>query len=1038
MSYPKSLWRVLTWQAAVLAIAAIALATPQYEKTTPDLNIRDKSPAVVAFTNAAIVVSPTLRYEKATLLIRDGRVVDVGAAVAIPADAAIFDLTGRTVYPGFIEPYSNYGLEKPQRGRPQWGGQGPNYEGDRQGGDAWNDAIHTHVDWSAQFKPDEDESRELMKAGFAMAQSCRMDGVFRGRGFVSLLGNGLPNDLILQPATAQFMSFDKGSSRQDYPSSLMGSIALIRQMWYDVDWYTRAQEAYKKNPAQTMPEFNRSIAALAATRSGPFVFDPNDDLSLLRAAAIAKEFGLRMACLGTGYEYAMTKDLKATGMSLILPVSFPKAPYVKTPLDALDVSLADLRHWEMAPRNPRVLEANQIEFAFTTTKLKDRSKLLDRVRLAIKHGLSKTTALAALTTIPAKMCGVESFAGSLERGKLANFAVYDKDPLEEEAEVYSVWVKGQEYKLEEYPKYDVRGEYKLAFNNQNLDLKFSGKLTKPTGNVKSAGKDRRLEDVNTDGNVLQFTLKLDTASTAGVYRFTGHRMDKDFGGECVLPTGQASSWRATFVAGYDEKSDTTKKSGGKKDDEEVDTVIVSQLTYPNKAYAPAVLPPQETVLIRNATVWTAEADGILENTDVVVSGGKFTAIGKNLPAPAGARVIDATGKHFTSGVIDEHSHIAISRGVNEGTHSVTSECRIGDVVNPEDIAIYRHLAGGVTMSHLLHGSANPIGAQAQLIKHRWGANAEGLKFAAPATIKFALGENVKQSNWGDRMNVRYPQTRMGVETIIKDEFQEAREYEAAWRAYNVLGNADKQKTVPPRRDLRLDAVLEVINSRMFIHCHSYVATEVLMLMRLAEQFNFKVQTFTHILEGFKVADEMREHGATANSFADWWAYKFEVYEAIAYSPALMVEKGVVTGINSDDAEMARRLNQEAGKSVKVYGDMKLEDAWKMVTINPAIQLKVNDRVGSVKVGKDADFVIWNDNPLSTYAKVEQTWVDGRNYFSLEQDQLLRRQIADEKNALIQKILKAGGGEKGGDEDGYKKPEREWQCEDVLDIWRVEQ
>ncbi len=1041
----QSLKRWLILSAAALIVGAAAFAADSFQSTNPSQGIRDKSPTYIAFTNAQIVAAPTVSYPNGTLVIKDGRVVDIGPAVVVPRDAQVIDLSGRIIYPAFIEPYSNYGVEKPQRARRQWGGDGPNYYAERQGADAWNDAIRAEHNWVESFKPDAAESKELMKAGFAVAQSCRLDGIFRGRGFVALLGDGAANDLILNPTAAQFMSFDKGTSKQDYPSSQMGSIALIRQAWYDAEWYTKAQAAFAKNPSQTMPEFNRSVAAIAAAKGSSIVFDPDDDLSLLRADKIAREFVLKHVYLGSGYEYGIIKDVKATGASLILPVNFPKPPYVKTPNDALDVSLADLRHWEWAPLNPKIVAENQIEFAFTSAKLRDRSAMLKKVRAAIKRGLPKTTALAALTTVPARLCGVDKYVGTLEKGKFANFIVCDKDPLAEDAMIFNVYVAGKDNKLQDYPRHDIRGDYKLSWDNKSFDLSVTGKVTRPSANIKLGDKETKLDDLNTDGNLLQFTLKLDTLES-GVYRFSGRRSGNDFIGDVALPSGNLIDWKAAFVAMYDEKADTLKKKGrggakpseqdGDREDDD-DTTLIAKLTFPNRAYGPSSLPAVENVLIKNATIWTSESEGILENTDLLVTNGKFAQIGRGLAAPAGARVIDAAGKHVTAGIIDEHSHIAISRGVNEGTHAVSAEVRIGDVLNPEDISIYRTLAGGVTMSQLLHGSANPIGGQAQVIKHRWGVGADDLKYDAPPTIKFALGENVKQSNWGDRMTVRYPQTRLGVETIIKDEFTTAREYEAAWRKYGTLSSADKQRTVPPRYDIRLETALEILNSKRFIHCHSYVYHEILMLMRLAEQFGFRIGTFTHVLDGYKVADEMREHGACGNSFADWWAYKFEVYEAIAYNASLMAEKGVVTGINSDDAEMARRLNQEAGKTV-LYGNTKPEEALKMVTINPAIQLKVDDRVGSIKVGKEADFVIWSGPPLSTYSKVEQTWVDGRNYFSLEKDLKLRAEIAAEKNALIQKVLKHGGGERSDDNSGYKQPERDWHCEDTFDIWEAMQ
>ena len=1034
----------------LLALSGVAqlAGAPQHEKSTPELAIRDKTPTLFAFTHATIVVSPSQTLEDATLVIREGKIVAVSKTTVVPADAEVFDLKGKFIYPAFIEPYSEYGLEREPGGRPDRFGW-PQYEGRRVGVDSWNDAVRPEINWITSFKPDAEQAKDFIKTGYAIAQSCRLDGVFRGRAVVALLNDGLPNDQIIMPVAGHFLSFDKGSSRQEYPSSLMGSIALLRQTFYDADWYARAQLALQRSPAQPGIETNLSLAALANVKTEPVVFDPGDDLSLLRADKIAKEFGLTQSYLGSGYEYAIVNDVAAIGANLILPLNYPKAPYVKTAEDALDVKLADLRHWEMAPSNPSILEKHHVEFAFTSAKLKDREQLLKNIRLAIKRGLTKSTALAALTTIPAKLCGITDKAGTLEAGKLANFIVASNAIFDEDVELYSVWIAGKENRLEQPPKSDIRGNYKLTLENNSWDLKIVGKLGRPEASISSGALTRKIDNLDTDGNELQFTLNLDTLNYKGVLRFTGLRTERDFAGTCTLPEGKSVVWRANFLSEFQEGADTTKSDGENKSegrgrrekraDDGSDTLIVSKLTYPNRSYGLPAPPEQETVLIRNATVWTSAAEGTLENTDVLVLKGKFSAVGKNLTAPAGARVIDATGKHVTAGIIDEHSHIAISKGVNEGSHSITSEVRIGDVVDPEDINIYRTLAGGVTMSQLLHGSANPIGGQAQVIKHRWGSNAEGLKFApAPPTIKFALGENVKQSHWGDRYNTRYPQTRMGVETIMKDAFLTAKEYEAATAKYNALSSADKQHTVPPRRDLQLDALNDVRNSKMFIHCHSYHQTEILMLMRLAEELGFRVGTFTHILEGYKVADEMREHGASANSFADWWAYKFEVYDAIPYNVALMTEKGVLSGINSDDAEMSRRLNQEAGKSV-LYGGMSELEAIKLVTINPAKQLKVDSYVGSIKVGKDADFVIWSGDPLSTYSRAEQTWIEGRCYFSLAKDSLLRADILAEKNALIQKILKSGGGEKDrGPGSGFKPPEKEWHCDDIIDVWREQE
>jgi imidazolonepropionase-like amidohydrolase len=375
----------------------------------------------------------------------------------------------------------------------------------------------------------------------------------------------------------------------------------------------------------------------------------------------------------------------------------------------------------------------------------------------------------------------------------------------------------------------------------------------------------------------------------------------------------------------------------------------------------------------------------------------------------------ATGKHVTSGIIDEHNHIAISEGVNEGAEASSAEVRIGDVVTSEDLNMYRQLSGGVTAAQLLHGSANPIGGQSALVKFRWGYAPEKLKIeGADGFIKFGVGENVKQSNWGEKFTVRYPQTRMGVEQTYVNYFTKAREYEKAIKEGKKV-----------RKDLMLDALVEILNKKRFITCHSYVQSEINMLMHVADSFGFRVNTFTHILEGYKVADKMKAHGANASTFSDWWAYKYEVIDAIPYNANILTKMGINTAINSDDAEMARRLNQEAAKTVK-YGGTSEEDAWKMVTLNPAKMLHLDNRMGSVKAGKDADIVIWSDNPLSIYAVVEKTYVDGICFYDKEKDAQKREYIKRERARLVQKMLddkKAGA----PTQDATKKNNKAYSC-----------
>jgi imidazolonepropionase-like amidohydrolase len=430
--------------------------------------------------------------------------------------------------------------------------------------------------------------------------------------------------------------------------------------------------------------------------------------------------------------------------------------------------------------------------------------------------------------------------------------------------------------------------------------------------------------------------------------------------------------------------------------------MMMPLTYPNNAFGFESKPRAENILFKNATVWTNEAEGIMQNADVLVNNGKIVQVGKNLSAN-GAKVIDATGKHLTSGVIDEHSHIAAA-SINEAGHNSSAEVTIEDVIENDDVNIYRNLSGGVTTIQILHGSANPIGGRSAILKLKWGESADDLIFkGAPKYIKFALGENVKQSNWNSFS--RFPQTRMGVEQVFRDNFNRAKEYEASWKTYNNISKKAKANAKAPRYDIEMEVLVEILNKERFISCHSYVQSEINMLMKVAESFDFRIQTFTHILEGYKVADKMKEHGVGGSTFSDWWGYKYEVNDAIPYNGAIMHSQGVVTAFNSDDAEMSRRLNQEAAKAVK-YGGVSEEDAWKFVTLNPAKLLQIDNRVGSIKVGKDADLVLWSGHPMSIYTTAEKTLIEGVTYFDAARDAAMNTRIEQERNTLVNMMLKA--------------------------------
>jgi len=699
-------------------------------------------------------------------------------------------------------------------------------------------------------------------------------------------------------------------------------------------------------------------------------------------------------------------EIRGTGAQLNIPLQFPKTPDVTDPYDAELLSLGDLKHWEMAPANAALLEQAGIPFCFTSSGLEDRNAFLENIRKAISYGLTEKTALAALTTAPAKMLKADAQIGSLAKGKKANFLITNGNIFQSGTKLLDNWVDGKQYVIHPDAT-DHRGVYLFTAGTITYGLAITGTPDKP-----EFGVIKQTDTLKANGSITESGISIQFADGNDLYRLSGWKNGKDFSGK-----GQRNDvwidWSAQYANVYAEK--TTDKQQEKP--------VFGAVQFPFTAFGWQTPPAQQDILITNATVWTNEKAGILPNHDVFISNGKIIKVGKQISAK-NAVVIDGTGKHVTAGIIDEHSHIAVTDGVNEGTQSSSAEVRIGDVINCDDINIYRQLSGGVTTSHILHGSANAIGGQTQLIKLRWGAAPEAMKFEQwPGFIKFALGENVKQSNWGDMNTVRFPQTRMGVEQVYADYFTRAQEYIAA--------KNDKTRFV--RTDLELEAIAEILQGKRFITCHSYVQSEINMLMKLADAYGFKVNTFTHILEGYKVADKMEAHGAGASSFSDWWAYKFEVYEAIPQNAGILHDAGVVTKINSDDAEMARRLNQEAAKAVK-YSGISEEEAWKMVTLNPAKLLHIDDRVGSIREGKDADIVVWSDNPLSIYAVAEKTLVDGRIYYDRAQQDTLLAADAVERDRIVRKLMaeKANG---AITVPASTKPNRSYECEDVEDFMK---
>ena len=948
------------------------LSSPLISQVTFPINdVASPSNGYYAFTNATIVKDAKTTLTKATLVIKNGKIESVGAVV-VPKEAVVIDCGGKYIYPSFIDIYSDYGMNAVTPG-------GGNYRSPSQmisntkGPYSWNQAIKSEVSHAKLFEVNDSKAKELRKLGFGTVLSHQMDGISRGTGVFVSLAKQRENLVVLKEKASAHYSFNKGSSTQDYPGSLMGSIALLRQNFLDAAWY-------KSKPANE--GMNLSLASFNEIQTLPQIFEVSDKWSALRADKIGDEFGVQYIIKASGNEYQRIDEMKATNAKFILPLDFPQAMDLEDPTDARFVNVADMKHWELAPTNPATFEKAGINFALTANGLKDASSFLPNLRKAIQYGLSEQKALEALTLTPASLLGVSDLVGSLDAGKLANFVITNGPVFADKTTIIENWVQGEAYPIAKEQWNSLAGKYDLQLGANKATLSISGE---PGGyKVQLLAKDTTAVDFSQKESLINisFSSKADKGKRT---RLTGTYSDATFTGTGQLANGDWVSWKATASA----PADTASKKTAKKDDK----LDLGSVIYPFSAFGTAKPSAVETILIRNATVWTNEKSGVLKNSDVLIKNGKIAAVGKGLKDPA-ARVIDGTGKHVTAGIIDEHSHVAGTGGINECSQSVTAEVRIQDVIDPDDVDIYRQLSGGVTSSHILHGSCNTIGGQTQLLKFRWGANAEGMKFANwDPFIKFALGENVKRS-W-NTSNPRFPDTRMGVEQVLMDAFTRARDYE---------------KQGPGKRiDLELEALVEILNHKRFITCHSYVQSEINAMMKVADHFGFTVNTFTHILEGYKVADIMAKHGAAASTFSDWWSYKMEVTDAIPQNAYLMQKTGVNVAINSDDAEMARRLNQEAAKSVK-YAGMSEEEALKMVTLNPAKMLHVADRVGSIKEGKDADIVVWSDNPLSIYAKSEHTIVDGAVVFDRAADLVRQAELKAEKQRLVQKMI---GAKKGG-------------------------
>lgn len=997
--------------------------------------MKQADPTHHVFINATVHPEPGVVWKTGLVEIRDGMIVGASsiarASIKLPEGAQVHDLAGEHIYAAFIDPYVEVDAPRPDSGK---------------AGSHWNANVtpqRSALDGDVLSSSAMEGHRKM---GFGAAVIVPSGGVFAGSGAAVSLADK-PGDASLSRTDVYkddvYHALDfqsSGWTTRSYPTSTPGAVALMRQTLIDADW----QAAWEPTLDGSHP---RNALTPLEDASTPLVFALDHELEHFLADDIATEFNRPAVVVGNGMEFKWLDGIAEIGRPIILPLRFPAKPDVSSVGKADAVELETMMSWEQAPTNPRRLAEKMgagdaaADIALTASRLPKGRKFHNELRSAIEHGLGTDDALAMLTTNAASIAGLSDQLGTIEAGKRANLIV-SSGPLfklgVDDSVMHDVWIDGVRHRLADRAGPSFDGAWRMWVGDEaepvfEMSLEISG-----TGSSK--GKPKIVASETWDPEAADGVAAEAHSSDARTVQIEGDRisflMDDDddeqvtyivsgvlAGDGLMIGTGVASD-DSTFGWSARRTGDVADADEGKseKDDKKADTEGAIKETpplpgYPFGPYAKRYEPVPETLLLTNATIWTATDRGTFETGWLFIRQGRILRVEPG-PAPEwmldGSNeeivVLDVSGKHITPGLIDAHSHTSLFRfGVNEAGQAVTAEVRIGDSLDPSAINWYRQLAMGVTTVNSLHGSANPIGGQNALHKIRWGVKrpSEMRVDGARPGIKFALGENVKQSNWSLRNSerTRYPQTRLGVETVIRDRFEAAREYAA------------KREQGEVRRDLELEALSEILAGERLIHCHSYRQDEILMLCKVAEDFGFQIGTFQHGLEVYKVAEAVQKNAIGASLFSDWWMYKVEVMDAIPFAGPLQTEAGVMTSYNSDSDELARRMNTEAAKVLKYArpgSPLTADDAIKFVTSNPAIQIGAGS-TGRLEESLDADFVVWTDHPLSTKARAERVYVDGREYYSIEQDRIARANIAAERQRLIQKIIASPKKKNGGDE-----------------------
>lgn len=1020
----------------LLFVALLAVLCGSLSRSVPAQTQRNSGFESKAFaiSKARLVISPEEEIEQGTLVIREGMIIAAGKDVAIPPDAEVIDGSGLIVYPGFIDAATSALLD-PNRGTAPSAGRPIDFSRFALAATPPDNRKSLTPEFEAPqgLKTDLTAIDARRKSGFTSVHIVPAGRIAGGHGAL-LTTSGLPlREALLAPTTyPQFQLFNPHGA--GYPATLMGATAHLRQAFLDARRYTLHQRLYgAQAPGVTRPPEDPVLHALGETadkkQTSLFIAQGQDDIH--RALDFAAEQEIPAVIWGAREAYRCLERLKTSSRGVIVQINWGNEPPLEPnkPSETLVPQLKDplrfqqdrVDQWKQTVAGLKVLAQEKVLFALSSEGLGEPAEIFKGVRQAIAAGLPRQNALAALTRDAASLLGVDKRLGTLSPGKLAHVTILNGPFDDERSKVRFVFVDGLRFEynkgVEPVPagtpavsSANLAGVWQIEIEAADGKVAAILELTQNANNLaglfRSAQGDGKISSGKIDGTKFELVVAIGAGAQTIELKFAGTTdqvKDGKLDGTLKSAFGASTKWSATHkpavepavknpvTLSIDTAGDSKVPAQGAADGQPA-----TAGEFPVELEADRLQHPIATggnVLIKGGTVITGHGEPLPE-TNILVKEGKIAAFGRDIQAEPGMTVIDATGRFVMPGIIDTHSHIMFAdgmEGVNEFTVSIVPEVRVKDVVSTSDPAAYRALAGGVTAARLLHGSANVIGGQDAVVKLKFGRRAaDQILHGNPQGVKFALGENVKfQTN-------RFPNTRLGVEATLNRAFLEAVDYRRTWMEYrkatqaqagaNAGGGAAGAASpvsdialLPPRRDLRLEALADIVEHQKFIHCHSYRADEILMLLRVASDLGIRVWSLQHVLEGYKVAPEIAAHGASCSTFADWWAYKIEAFDATPYNAALLTEAGVNAVLKSDDAELIRHLYLEAAKIVR-YGGVAPDAALRMITLNSARELGLEARMGSIEAGKDADLAIFSGHPLNAFSRCEMTIIDGEVFF----------------------------------------------------------